>query len=804
MILSLAFLQSKASHIFGGELTYTHISGNTYQLQLTLYGDCGGSAFSGLNTSVPKVDVYNGGNAVFSTNLSIAVPGIEVTPVCPAEVMNTICNNPNGNLPGVKQFIYRSTITLPYTSTNWRFIFTGNLGGTSGAGRSGALDNIVQSGTSYTTLLLIATLNNQSVASNNSSTYTTIPTPFFCINIPQQYNQGGVDADNDALSFELTPALNANNNAQPVTYATGYTYDFPLQTNQGAFNFDQNNGQLSFTPNAIGEYVVVTKVTETRNGIVVGTSMREMTFVIRGNCNNQSPLGAITGSTNGTITSSNSISLCNGSSGGQFSITVSDPDNHNVACTITGLPSWATSNVLNNATPTPTVNISIGIPTPFVLGSYPFFITFQDDGCPLSSKQTIAYNIELIQPINATITTDRESCLPGNDGSVTIAATSIYSPLTYSLSGGSFQTASTFNNLSANTYIVVIKDAQNCTLSSSVQVGPPIKPEILNTIATDISCYGKADGTILLQVQPATSNFNYTIYPSGTTNTQGVFANLTHGSYTLVASDDKNCADTSFAIITEPQPIDFTDIRIVNLNCNKQNGKVIAKSTFDGDSAVYFLRPGIRVSSSGVFENLTSGFYTLTVQNAQGCKKDSVVYVGIDPFNFSISVTQNDLACNGLNTAGSAEVFPINGVPPYTYVWYSEPAQTTPIATNLYYGYYTVSVMDATGCELSKTIYINPGPCCQEVFAPEAFTPNSDGVNDTWGIQTTAGMQIQNFSIFNRWGQRVWSANDQRDRWDGRFNARDAELSTYYYVIKYKCLTDNKEYIKRGDIQLIR
>lgn len=72
------------------------------------------------------------------------------------------------------------------------------------------------------------------------------------------------------------------------------------------------------------------------------------------------------------------------------------------------------------------------------------------------------------------------------------------------------------------------------------------------------------------------------------------------------------------------------------------------------------------------------------------------------------------------------------------------------------------------------------------------------------GNQTTAGMQMQNFSIFNRWGQRVWSANDQRTRWNGTFNGRDAEVSTYYYIIKYKCLTDNKEYIKRGDIQLLR
>jgi gliding motility-associated-like protein len=115
-----------------------------------------------------------------------------------------------------------------------------------------------------------------------------------------------------------------------------------------------------------------------------------------------------------------------------------------------------------------------------------------------------------------------------------------------------------------------------------------------------------------------------------------------------------------------------------------------------------------------------------------------------------------------------------------------------------------VQVTDARGCQKNERFYINPGNCCEDVFAPNAFTPNSDGVNERWGIKTTAGMDIERFAIFNRWGQKVWQAYDQREEWDGKFAERDAESGTYYFMLYYTCLTDGKKYMRKGDILLIR
>ncbi|HOZ52968.1 MAG TPA: gliding motility-associated C-terminal domain-containing protein, partial [Chitinophagaceae bacterium] len=123
---------------------------------------------------------------------------------------------------------------------------------------------------------------------------------------------------------------------------------------------------------------------------------------------------------------------------------------------------------------------------------------------------------------------------------------------------------------------------------------------------------------------------------------------------------------------------------------------------------------------------------------------------------------------------------------------------------NLYYGWYFVHVTDALGCETDDTIYINPGPCCESVYIPNAFTPNSDGENDQWKLVTSTGLNIEQFAVFNRWGEKVWFTRDQRSSWDGKQNGADVQVGTYFYLLRYRCLTDGKMYVKKGDITVLR
>ncbi|MBA3827376.1 MAG: gliding motility-associated C-terminal domain-containing protein [Taibaiella sp.] len=403
LICACCTLNAFASHILGGELLYQHDSGNRYRIILTMYGDCGGSssAFNGLYTASPQIFV-NLGSSVYDTISLIkdtANSGIEVSPVCPGQINNTTCNG--GTLPGIKKFVYTNTVTLPFTAGTWNFVFNGDFQNKTSAGRSGNITNIDNTTTSL--MYLVATLNNTTGA-NNSPQYTTIPTPYYCINVKQQYNQGAYDTDGDSLGFELTPALVGG---AAISYSTPYTYSKPLSAD--SFSFNALNGQMFFFPNITQEGLVVTKVTEYRKGVPVGSSMREMTFIVLSNCNNEPPSGNIS-TVSGATNSGNIINVCQGVGSFSFTVSVNDPNGDSVSVSPQGLPATAVVNIANNNTTHPSLYFTWSTVTA-APGVYTFYINYKDNHCPISSTQTIAYTINVISPYTLAIDLTSTQCV---------------------------------------------------------------------------------------------------------------------------------------------------------------------------------------------------------------------------------------------------------------------------------------------------------------------------------------------------------------------------------------------------------
>lgn len=405
-------LSGKASHLFGADFYYQHVSGNTYTLILDVYGDCAGSTFPSLSTSAPVIDVYDNSTFYQRLNLSITGPGVEVTPVCPAEVNNTTCKG--GTIPGVMKFTYSAQVTLSGPSANWLFRFMGDFGNNTLSGRSNSMTNIVVPGTG-SIMILEATLNN-TVASNSSVNYTTIPTPFFCINIPTQYNPGAVDPNNDNITVNLVPGLEP---AGTVTYINPYTATQPLAAVPGTFSFNNTTGQLSFTPNLVQKSLVVYRVEEYRNGVPVGTSMREMTFVVLNNCNNNAPVpGVVSNLVNATQTGPTTVQVCDGTNGDvSFTVTGGDADGDNVFMSHAGLPAGANGTVAANGSLNPQFSFTWNV-TGVPQGNYTFYLTLKDNGCPLASTQTYAYTISIV-PFNDILNAGAlPGCIGQNNGMI--------------------------------------------------------------------------------------------------------------------------------------------------------------------------------------------------------------------------------------------------------------------------------------------------------------------------------------------------------------------------------------------------
>src|SRR5690606_36913728 len=111
-LIALLFIfwgnQSFATHFFGVDLFYTHVSGNTYRVTLVAFGDCSGAQFPSFSTTRPRIYIKEGTTNVFDDFLDQEPPkaGVEVTNGCAADLDKSTCVDPNGTVPGVKKFVY--------------------------------------------------------------------------------------------------------------------------------------------------------------------------------------------------------------------------------------------------------------------------------------------------------------------------------------------------------------------------------------------------------------------------------------------------------------------------------------------------------------------------------------------------------------------------------------------------------------------------------------------------------------------------------------------------------------------------
>ncbi len=405
-------------------------------------------------------------------------------------------------------------------------------------------------------------------------------------------------------------------------------------------------------------------------------------------------------------------------------------------------------------------------------------------------------------------------CFGDATGSITVVATGgtpAPSGLVYSVTPNYPPTsAGFFENLPSQTYTVTVTDANNCTLTTVVFIDQ--NPQILFTSITHTEplCFGDPTATIDFTASGGVGSIQYAISgPNGFTagpNSVTSYTNLLAGTYTLSAIDALNCVQDSVYEITGPLPITFTEFTPERTICLDQaDGRLMVQATGGrGSVYTYTLEPGFNINTTGLFRDLLAGTYTLTVLDSARCSMDTVVTIDLPANPMQVNINIEGLGCYGRGNEGTAEVITQGGIPPFSFLWNTTPAQTTPKATGLYYGFYTVDVMDGNGCLVRDTISIDPGPCCSEVFLPNAFSPNDDGNNDIFRALSTAGMELKQFNVFNRWGIRIFQTNDARKGWDGKYKGELVEPGTYYYVFQYRCLTDDKEYTKKGDVIVVR
>ncbi len=90
-------------------------------------------------------------------------------------------------------------------------------------------------------------------------------------------------------------------------------------------------------------------------------------------------------------------------------------------------------------------------------------------------------------------------------------------------------------------------------------------------------------------------------------------------------------------------------------------------------------------------------------------------------------------------------------------------------------------------------------------YAPNAFTPDGDGLNDLWHLKVSGAKEYK-LMVYNRWGEVIWSTNDPLEQWDGvsRRNNTMARNDTYGWVMYLKDINTRSIYRKEGRVTLLR
>lgn len=721
-LLCLCAYRASASHLLGGEIGYTYVSSagssHTYKVTLKFFADCSSTsaALPQLIGATPRVALYNGTTLVTSVNLAYdaTLSDVEITPVCPDETSNTTCTNINNPIPGIKLYVYEGDFTLNGTASNWRFQFEGSVTLGSNAGRTPLIANAnVIGGSSL--MYLEATLDN-TAAQNSSPTFTSVPTPFFCINHLQTYNLGAVDPDGDGLAFGLVPAKESLIiNAPPPTdivYIAPYTATNPVPAAPGSFSFNTLTGQMYFNPNAAVNSVVVTKVSEMRSGNVVGTSMREMAFIILTNCPNQGPGGPVVNLTNANVDPNDptTINACEGTNGSvAFDIVATDPEGDNITVTTTNLPPTATANVSADGSPSPVMHFqwNIGGVAP---GDYVFYVNLKDDGCPISVTQTVAYTIRV----------NPEYRFGQNDViEICRGETHLFYGRYYFETGLYDKSFKTVKGCDSIYYLNLLVN--------------PLPDVVLNNGNGDHVvgiCEGSSNVLAVAKPDAGTTYQWFRDEAAIPGETGATYTVTAAGSYWIAARTAKGCTDTSLRIKVVVNPL--PEARIKPLS-----------------------------------DEIICAYDTL---------KLSASTEGVDAYRWE--------PAKPFRLMASGEGPDVSGI-------FTEPTQVT------------VTVYNRFGCYDSDTALVRTKPCC-EVFTPNAFSPNGDGMNDYFRPVLQHGQLLVSLQVFDRWGKLVYNNTNAGKGWDGNYEGGEkAATDTYMYLIRYTC-ADGKLYEKKESLSLIR
>jgi len=311
------------------------------------------------------------------------------------------------------------------------------------------------------------------------------------------------------------------------------------------------------------------------------------------------------------------------------------------------------------------------------------------------------------------------SCFGGNNGAITLNVSGGTTPYTYTWSNA--QTTSSLSGLSAGTYAVTVRDANNCSATvTGITVSQPALLTATVTSKTDVSCLGGSNGAINITVAGGTTPYGFLWSNSATTED---LTGLTAGTYSLTVTDAKGCiATTGSIVITEPVLLSATVNTITDVRClGEANGSITLNVTGGTTPYIYFWSNNSTASS---LTGVSGGTYSVTVTDAKFCQSVLTGLVINEPALLTVTLTsKQDELCAGSGT-GAINVTVAGGNTPYSYLWNN--SEITEDLSLISGGTYAITVTDFKGCTATLGGIVVGTINCPPVAVNDTVSTNED------------------------------------------------------------------------------
>lgn len=370
-------------------------------------------------------------------------------------------------------------------------------------------------------------------------------------------------------------------------------------------------------------------------------------------------------------------------------------------------------------------------------GSYTCTIT-DSNGC--TSVEVFTITEPALLDVTSTVTSPL--CFGNSNGSVAVNVNGGTPAYTYNWTSGG--TGSTESGLVAGTYSCTVTDANGCTNVHAVTI---TEPALLTatSVDTSLSCFGAADGSVMITPAGGTGAYSYSWSPSVAT---GAYASgLAAGTYACTITDANGCSYTHSATLTEPSMIDATTVASGPTTCGGTDGSIDITPSGGTGPYTYLW------SNSSTSEDITgvgAGIWNVTITDSTGCSN-------------IISDTLNDPAGPAVSLAITTSTMcfddgslTLSGGSPAGGTW-SGPGVATgtfdPSVTGNGMQVITYTYTDANNCIGTATDSINVDPCAGVI-------ENNDGSlaiypNPTSGVFSIATEPGATIMIYNALGSVV-------------------------------------------------